>query len=103
MVNQYPVRSDEINGVLHGRCPYCSQAYPVEDFKGIEIRNGVETRITEAIDLPAKCKRCGCPMDLTKAGDFEDAQAEKAAVTSRAMQRPTRSTQIREPAGAKGR
>ena len=103
MADTYSVRTDEINGILHGRCPYCSQAYPVEDFKGFEDRNGVQTRIAEPVDLPSKCKRCGCPMDLTKAGDFEDAQAEKAAVTSRAMQRPSRSTQVREPVGSKGR
>ena len=64
---EYPVRVDEFNGLLHAYCPTCSKMYPVEDIDG------------NAVEMPAKCQRCGGPMDWEKAKAFGQRRAEEEA------------------------
>ena len=51
------------------QCPNCSRAYPMRD----ETDRGME--------CPAKCGRCGAPMDLEKALIFANEQALKTEGT----------------------
>ena len=87
------VRVEEHNGVLHAFCPYCSRMYATEDFKGEQEVRGVLTRVTEDLDVPANCKRCGCPMDESKAVAFADAQA---SIYGKAVRRPPADKQIKD-------
>ena len=82
----YPVRVEEHGDRPHAYCPYCSMMYALED----------ATR--QPVDLPAKCKRCSCPMDESKLAAFSDEVAK-----SRGVRQPPRTTQMREPTVAKGR
>ena len=55
------------------QCPYCSHTYLalVVDESG---------QITQQMaDPPRACRRCGSPMDLDKAQEFQDAAAVAAA------------------------
>lgn len=54
----------EVNGTMHVMCPYCSKNYALEDDKGVKT------------DLPSACRRCGSPMDASKAKAFADKRAE---------------------------
>ena len=86
------VRVDEHNGVLHAYCPNCSRMYPTEDFRGMQEINGVMTRITEPVDVPSMCKRCGCPMDLELQPAFAE---EQAAGYGKGLRRPGWDTQVK--------
>ena len=56
------------------QCPNCSRAYPMRDEAG------------RGMECPAKCGRCGAPMDLEKALVFAN---EQAAVMAGSIKRPT--------------
>ena len=50
---------------VYVKCANCSRMHPTTDEKG------------EQLDIPGKCRRCGCPMDKKKALEFADAEARK--------------------------
>ena len=77
---EYPVRVDEHNGLLHAYCPNCSKMYPVEDTDHKQL------------DLPVKCSRCGSPMDDQRALAFSE---EQAKAYGKGMKSPPRTTQMR--------
>ena len=52
---------------LAWQCPYCSLSYPMQDELG-HPREG-----------PAKCKRCGSPMDLDSSLEFANERARQVA------------------------
>ena len=61
-----PLRTKEgTDGRMHTMCPNCSRMYSDTNEKG------------EQIEIPTKCRRCGCPMDSEKALAFSDAEARK--------------------------
>ena len=53
------------------QCPYCSRMYPTQDE---EARN---------LECPNVCRRCGSPMDVAKAKEFEDSKAVEVAGPAR--------------------
>lgn len=55
------------------QCPNCSRAYPMRDEQARETQ------------CPAKCSRCGGPMDIEKALEFANAEAMK---TEGSVKRP---------------
>ena len=61
-----PLRTKEgTDGRMHTMCPNCSRMYSDTNEKG------------EQIEIPSKCRRCGCPMDERKALEFSEEQARK--------------------------
>ena len=67
MSSTYDIEYTERNGQDVGKCPYCSLYYPLVDEKEI------------VLNLPDTCRRCGSPMDYTKAIEYADRQAAIAA------------------------
>ena len=59
--------------VVH--CPYCSRTYEVKDADGVEQ------------DIPALCKKCGCPMDDDELDKFADAEAMRASASRNRRQK----------------
>lgn len=60
---------ESADGHTYTKCPNCSKMYGwTVDRDGKTIEQ----------DIPTKCKRCGCPMDIEKALAFADAEARKA-------------------------
>ena len=51
------------------QCPNCSLAYPMKD------------DADHTLECPAKCKRCGAPMDIDQALVFANAEAQRVAGT----------------------
>lgn len=67
------------------QCPFCSKlipAYEVDSGSGEPIRDS-------KVDCPRNCPRCGSPMDIEKAKEFEDKMAAAAATLP---SRPARRT-----------
>ena len=48
-------------------CPYCSRMYPTADEEA------------RSLECPSVCRRCGSPMDVGKAQEFQDVKAAEAA------------------------
>ena len=81
----------EQNGIDHVGCPNCSKMYPIEDFKGYQEISGIMQRVSEPLDIPGTCKRCGSPMDEANALAFANAEA---ANYGKGLPSPPRRTQI---------
>ena len=58
------------------QCPTCSMMYLT-----VAIENGELTKIK--VDPPRDCRRCGSPMDITRALAFQNQMAEQAVVPVR--------------------
>ena len=67
MSSQYNIEYTERTGQDVAKCPYCSLYYPLVDEKEI------------VLNLPDTCRRCGSPMDYTKAIAYANQQAQIAS------------------------
>lgn len=90
LINQAPGGIPDIY-----ECPYCSKSYvAVEtdtngDLKLEFEERGGEKVLKRTMEPPATCRRCGSPMDVTKAQAFQDKMAVDASGPVAARERPT--------------